>query len=383
MPEKPPVVLLANVRWDALWEYSHALAALFANAGYPTVFVETTGLRTPPLGMTTGRRVLKRLLSVRSGGKKPANLSPNLTIYPPLVAPPTYGAFRRTNHRLFVPRTVRDLRRLVGTAPVVMPFAPTRTTLDLVSRLKPRLTWYHCTLNYAEIPDAPADIEETERQLLMAADVATVDSGFLKEKHRGVRSDMIHIEGGVDFELFRRADTGLLRSPARILYYFGRAYERVFDFDLVRGVVEAGFTVRMLGTLSEPSFARLPGVEYLGEVPHKTLPERLREADVLIIPYKITPFTRGTFPAKTYESLATGKPVIATPLPDLKRLSRHVYLGDGAKEFVKILQFVHESETSERVHARVELARENSWEARFARFEEILWGSLRGQQLSS
>src|SRR5918996_1185355 len=90
MPEKPPVVLLANVRWEALREWSHILATLFSDAGYPTVFVETTGIRKPPLRMTTGRRVLKRLLSVRSGGKKPASLSPNLTVYSPLVAPPTH-----------------------------------------------------------------------------------------------------------------------------------------------------------------------------------------------------------------------------------------------------------------------------------------------------
>src|SRR5918998_1276381 len=90
MPEKPPVVLLTNVRWDALWEYSHVLATLFADAGYPTVFVETTGMRNPPLGITTGRRVLQRLLRARrSGGKKPASLSPNLTVYSPLVVPPT------------------------------------------------------------------------------------------------------------------------------------------------------------------------------------------------------------------------------------------------------------------------------------------------------
>jgi glycosyltransferase involved in cell wall biosynthesis len=374
--EKPPVVLLANVRWDALWEYSHILATLFADAGYPTVYVETTGMMNPTLKMATGGKVLQRLLSVRSGGKRPASLSPNLTIYSPLVAPPTYKAFRGINHYLFVPRIVRDLRRLAGPAPVVIAFAPTQTTLDLISGLEPRLTWYHCVLNYEEFPVAPSDMGETEWRLLRVADTVTVDSGFLKEKHRGVRPDMIRIESGVDFELFRRADTGPLESPAKVLYYFGTVDEPWFDFDLVREVAEAGFTVRMLGTLSEPSFARIPGVEYLGSVPHNVLPEHLREADALIIPYKITSFSKGTFPAKTYESLATGKPVVATPLPDLKQLGEHLYLGDGAEEFVEILRRLHESETPERVRARVEFARENSWEARFARFEEVLWGNL-------
>lgn len=49
--DKPPVVLLANIRWGALWEWSQILATLFAKAGYPTVYVETTGTRNPPLEM--------------------------------------------------------------------------------------------------------------------------------------------------------------------------------------------------------------------------------------------------------------------------------------------------------------------------------------------
>jgi glycosyltransferase involved in cell wall biosynthesis len=375
MPEKPPVVLLANIRWDAFWEASQSLATLFADAGYPTVYVETTGIRKPPLEMVVARRILKRLLSVRSGGKRPANLSPDLTVYSPLVAPPTRETFRRINRHLFVPRIVRDVRRLVGPEPVVIAFPPTQTTLELVSGLEPRLSWYHCVFNYEEFPGTPADIGETERRLLKAVDTASVDSGFLKEKHRRVRPDMIHIEGGVDFELFQRADVGPLESPAKTLYYFGTADMR-FDFDLVREVAEAGYTVRMLGTIERPSFARIPGIEYLGKVPHEVLPDHLREADALIIPYKITSLSKGIFPAKTYESLATGKPVVATPLPDLKRLAGHVYLADGAEEFIGILRRLHESETPERRRARVELARENSWEARFARFEEILWGNL-------
>jgi glycosyltransferase involved in cell wall biosynthesis len=374
--EKPPVVLLANIRWDAFWEWSKILATLFADAGYPTVYVETTGIRKPPLEAVVARRILKRLLNARSRGKKPASLSPNLTVYSPLVAPPTREAFRRLNHRLFVPRIVRDLRSLVGSAPVVIAFPPTRTTLDLVSKLEPRLTWYHCIFNYAEFPGTPADIRETERQLFETADTVTVDSGFLKEKHYRVRSDMIRIESGVHFELFRRADTGPLESPVKTVYYFGTADETRFDFELVREMAETGYTVRMLGTLSDPSFARVPGVEYLGQVPHEDLPEHLSAADALIIPYKITSFSKGTFPAKTYECLATGKPVVATPLPDLKRFGEHVYLGDGAKEFVGILQRLHETETPERMRDRVELARKNSWEARFARFEEILWENL-------
>src|SRR5215211_8225806 len=93
---KTPVVILSGVRWDFLWQRHQTLATLFAGAGYPTIFVETTGLANPRLTGNTLRRVFKRIR--RSGGageKQPAER--DLTVYAPLTAPPTYGAFRWMN----------------------------------------------------------------------------------------------------------------------------------------------------------------------------------------------------------------------------------------------------------------------------------------------
>ncbi len=359
-----------------MWEWSQILSTMFARAGHPTVCVETTGIANPSLDVESGRKVLRRLLHARSGGRTYAGRPANLHVYSPLVAPPTLGAFRRINQKVLVPRVVRDLRRLAGPEPVVMAFTPTHTTLDLLSKLTPSLIWYHCVLNYEEIPGTPQDLRDTERRLLELADIATVDSTFLAEKHRDERPDMVHIESGVDFEMFRKADTGLLKRPPRTIYYFGAADKRRFDFDLVRGLTEAGFTIRMVGTLSDPAFARVPGIDYRGAVPHKELPTFLRDADALIIPYKITSFSKGTFPAKTYECLATGKPVIATRLPDLARLNKHLYLVDSREELIETLRRLPETETPEKVLARIEVARENSWDARFGKFEELLWRKL-------
>jgi glycosyltransferase involved in cell wall biosynthesis len=372
----PSVILLANIRWNALWEWSQILATTFAKAGYPTICVETTGITNPRPNMNTSRKVLRRILHARSKGKKHGADRANLRVYSPLVMPPTYQGFRLINRRVFVPRVVRDLYRLAGPEPVVLAFTPTQTTLDILSGLAPRLTWYHCVLNYEEIPGTPPDMKDTELRLLSSADVVTVDSNFLKQKHSGVRPDSIHIESGVDFQLFQQAYTGPSGAPVRNVYYFGAADERRFDFELVREVAQAGFTVRMLGTLSDPGFARIPGIQFLGAVPHKDLPNYLRDADVLIIPYKITAFSKGTFPAKTYECLATGKPIVATPLPDLAKLGEHLYLAEGSSEFVGILRKIPDLETPAKVHARVEVARQNSWEARFRRFEEILWQKI-------
>jgi len=114
-------------------------------------------------------------------------------------------------------------------------------------------------------------------------------------------------------------------------------------------------------------------VDYQGEVSHAELPATLDGTDAFIIPYKINDLTLGISPMKIYECLATGIPVVATPLPEFERFGEHVYLAEDAEGFAEVLQRLPQTETEEKGRARIELARENSWEARFAALEkEIL-----------
>jgi hypothetical protein len=43
---------------------------------------------------------------------------------------------------------------------------------------------------------------------------------------------------------------------------------------------------------------------------------------------------------------------------------------------VRVLQSLERLETEEKVRARIELARKNSWEVRFREIEEALWRAL-------
>jgi hypothetical protein len=373
MLKKPPVVLLSNIRWDFLWQWTQILATMFARAGYPTVCVETTGITNPRFDLPTIRSIVRRLRHIGPTNEAEAELPANLVIYPPLVAPPTYKILRRLNRRIFVPKIIRDLRQLVDSEPVFIAFPPTQTTLDILSDFQSKIIWYHCVLNYEEYPRTPADIKNTEKRLLKRADIVTADSNFLMEKHHGTRPDIVQIESGVDFSVFHEAYNPASKGAVHTVCFFGSMDDRRFDFELVRQLARANFTVRLMGTLADPTLARLPGVDYRGQVPHAELPTHLRDVDALIIPYKITPFSKGTFPAKTYECLATGKPIVATPLPDLLRFGEHVYLANDAEDFIRILRELPNWETPDKANARIALARRNSWEARFSEFERLLW----------
>ncbi len=372
---KPPVIMLAGIRWDFLWQRHQSLATRFARAGYPTVFVETTGLANPRPGLATLRKALSRLGRSRGGGKGLRG-EPGPTVYSPLVAPPTLETFRRANRRVFLPRVLRDLEKAAGRSPVVVAYPPTRTTLDLISGLTPRLVFYDCADDYEHFPGVPKDIRETERELLRRADLVSCTSTYLLRKVRPLRPDALLSGPAVDYERFAALQDPRPAEEVRTVCFFGHVSRERTDFAALRAIAGAGFSVRLVGGLGrvERGFLQTPGLDYRGEVSHANLPDALRGVDAFVLPYKINGLTRGISPAKTYECLATGKPVVAAPLPAIEELAGHIYLARRPKDYVEVLRTL--KETEERVRARTGLARENSWDARFAEVEGALWRAL-------
>jgi glycosyltransferase involved in cell wall biosynthesis len=369
------VVILAGIRWDFLWQRHQILATRFARAGYPTVFVETTGLANPRPSPATLRKVLSRL--GHSGGKTLPG-EPGLTVYASLVAPPTLGAFRLANRRILLPRVLRDLRKAAGPSPIVVAYPPTRTTLDLISGLGPRLVLYDCSDDYEHFPRAPKDIRETERELLGLADLVSCTSTHLLQKVRPLRPDAFLSGPAVDYERFAALQDPGPIGKVRTVCFFGHVSRKRTDFAALRAIAGAGFVVRLVGGLGrvERGFLETPGVDYWGEVSHAGLPASLVGVDAFVLPYRINGLTRGISPAKTYECLATGKPIVAAPLPAMEELVGHVYLARRPEEYVEVLQSLEETETEEGARARIGLARKNSWDARFAGLEEALWRAL-------
>jgi glycosyltransferase involved in cell wall biosynthesis len=374
---KPPVVILSGVRWDFLWQRHQTLATLFARAGYPTVFVETTGLANPRPTGDTLHKVLARVRRSGGAGEKPS-AERNLTVYAPLTAPPTRGAFRWSNARLLVPRVLSDLRKLAGPHPVVMAYPPTSTTLGLISGLDPRIVLYDCADDYEHFPGAPKDIGETERELLLRADLVSCTSAYLLEKARRLRPDAFLSGPAVDYERFASLQGYHPDGEVRIVCFFGHVSRERVDFDALQAIAGAGFDLRIVGGLGsvEKGLLEIPGVDYAGEMSHAGLPAALAGVDAFVLPYEVNGLTRGISPAKTYECLATGKPVVAAYLPAMRDLAGHVYLAERPEDYVEILRNLKGLETEEKRRARLELARKNSWDTRFRQLEEAIWRLL-------
>ncbi len=360
-------MILSGIRWNFLWQRHQALATLFARAGYPTVFVETTGLANPRPSLDALRKISAR---VGTSGSSKAQVEKNLNVYAPVVAPPTVNTFRRINARIFVPRVVRDLHSVVGLNPIVVAYPPTRTTLDIVAGLEPRVLLYDRSDDYSAFPRIPSDVVATERELIRNSDLISCTSTTLLEDVKPYRPDAFLSGPAVDYERFAVLQN-FRRNATRTVCFFGDLSGARLDTRVFEKIAQAGIRVKLLGRLDhqQKHLAEIPGIDYVGVVDHIRLPEALAGVDAFVLPYKTNRLTQGISPAKLYECLATGKPIVASRLPAILELGQHIYPAETPEDFVKTLQNLQASESEERFQERIKVARDNSWETRFGEIE--------------
>jgi glycosyltransferase involved in cell wall biosynthesis len=202
------------------------------------------------------------------------------------------------------------------------------------------------------------------------------DSDFLYQQKRAEHGNVVQIHQGVPEEFFRA------KPPAadfrRLCYYgtWGVDLEPAF----LAALCEAGFEVTVSGFLkgSPPPFPQ--GVRHLPPVRREDLVARLEGFDAFLLPYRINPFLMGVIPAKIYEILAMGRPVLATPLPSFAPLKSLVHVADAPADWVRIARALPRTETPALREERIALAREHTCAKEFQRFREAVravWGAAR------
>lgn len=105
-----------------------------------------------------------------------------------------------------------------------------------------------------------------------------------------------------------------------------------------------------------------PNVRLLGWKPQSELAEYTRAFDVCLIPYRVDhPFNRVCNPTKLMDSMGTGRPIVATALPECEAHAERIDVADSHAEFVtRVRAIVSRGGDDGRASLRHSFARENS-----------------------
>ena len=362
-----PVVILSSIDWDTAWQRHQIFAERFAASGHPVFFVENTGFREPRAA-DSGRIWRKIVNLYRPQSMSRVNAIPGgVRLVAPLVLPPTRETFRRLDTQLFIPQIVGALANLgLDRAPIVVAYMPTTTVVELARQLAPAALVYDCASNFRGHPDALPDLPATERALLDAADLVVCDSDFLYQQKKAEHARVTQIHQGVSDDFFDAV-------PARGLTNFGYYGTWIPDLDhrYLNALIDAGFEASFSGFVkgTPPPFS--PKVRLLAPVPREQLVRRLETFDAFVLPYNLNEFMLGVVPAKLYEMLAMGRPIIAAPLPSLLPLAKQglLYLASTPEEAVAAAKALPKTETPELRARRVAAAQEHTHDREFARLD--------------
>jgi glycosyltransferase involved in cell wall biosynthesis len=252
----------------------------------------------------------------------------------------------------------------------------------LAESLRARFGWpivYDCMDDHAGFFQNGAEVLETERRLVAAADLVVASSRRLYEAIRARSRSATLIRNACEYEHFCREDA---RPPSRrdhpTIGYYG-AIAEWFDSELVAklAALRPEWRFELIGSTLAGNIRPLeglPNIRLLGECPYAELPGRLDGWDAFIIPFRRQPLTEATNPVKVYEMLATGKPVVAVGLPELVPIARRglIRLAATAERFAAAIERALRDDEPPSRDRRRAFARANTWSVRHRKLAEAI-----------
>lgn len=233
-----------------------------------------------------------------------------------------------------------------------------------------------------------AAMAAAEHRLLRRADLVFTSGLDLQTLAEAAGAHPLLVQNGVLFEHFAAAAIHPLPEPAPIagkgqprLLFYG-TFGPWLNTGLLAAIARSrpGWTLVLFGGgygADLGQLAGLPNVHQLGWQPYALLPAYLQHAAVCLLPFHDTPATRAMDPVKLYEYLAAGKPVVATPLPELAKWGDLVDLATTPAEVIAAIErHLRSPETAERRQQRLAAAARHTWAARAATISAELEAAL-------
>ena len=344
------------------------------------------------------KRAKERLTAYRAGGQV-SKEHPNVKIYaaPPVM--PFYNKKRAVNraNQKKLARWLAGLVRDNGFSDDFILWCYSPSSCDVVEPLAKELgidpaklwerTVYDCVDRHSAYPGMidPAVVDGMEEDLASRCGTVFATASGLYERLRAFNGNCHLIPNGAAYELFSRT-AELEKEGVSPHFGFVGMLQECIDYDILRSVAESfpqgklSLIGRSLPGVDLSWIDRYPNVEYVGLVPQTELPERIKDFDVCLNVFADNDLSRDVSPLKFYEYLATGKPVVSTPVPiQVRDYADCIYIASGKEDFIeKCRQALAEPEGSPLRRMRMEQGKACSWDERVKAMRDIL-GSAGGR----
>jgi len=361
------------------WWYHHPhskahLMRKFARAGNKVIFVNSISMGLPGLAHKDLLPRIKRKLG--SYSKLARETDDGITVVSPASLPFFGSATARAVNRRLLGTQIKRLARNRGlTKPILWIAIP--TAADMIGTLGESAVVYHVSDKYdANTMDHatdPALIRRLHEQAIDAADLIFYSGRKLfTEAERGCERSHL-LEQGVDYDHWRRVrETPIAPEIAHIprprIGYFGAIEPWLVDQELIKRASRERpeWHWIFIGNKSRGlEIEDLPNVHFLPPVPYADLPAYAAGFDVCVLPWETEQsFTSYGSAIKVREYLATGKPVVISPLPEYEPMRDVLRIARTRDDFLRLVEEALHDNDAAAVARRQASVASGTWDAR-------------------
>jgi glycosyltransferase involved in cell wall biosynthesis len=377
------------------WWYHHPhsknhLMRRFARAGNKVIFVNSISMGLAPI--KSGELLPRVKRKLKSYAKLARTTEEGITVVSPAVVP-FFGsaAATATNRRLLTAQISSLAKRRGLTKPILWIAIP--TAVEVIGRLNESLIIYHVSDKYdANTMDHatdPALIRKLHERAIEAADLVFYSSRKLLNEATKGREKSHLLEQAVDFDHWARISREDLKVAAAVadipqprIGYFGAIEPWLIDQELIKQASREhpDWNWVFIGNKSRGlEIENLPNVHFLPPVPYHELPNYAAGFDVCVLPWNTeVPFTSYGSAIKVREYLASGKPVVISPLPEYEPMSEVLRIGRTRAEFLNLVDDALREQGSELAQHRQAAVSTGTWDARAEWVSELLERKFKG-----
>jgi glycosyltransferase involved in cell wall biosynthesis len=363
------------------WWYHHPhsknhLMRRFARAGNKVIFVNSISMGLAPI---RSRELVPRITrKLKSYAKLARTTEEGITVVSPAVVP-FFGSrvVTAANRRLLTTQIAGLARRRGLSHPILWIAIP--TAVEVVGRLNESLVIYHVSDKYdANTMDHatdPAFIRSLHERAIDAADLIFYSSRkLLAEATRRLERSHL-LEQAVDFDHWSgisasdvRVAEEVQKIPRPRLGYFGAIEPWLIDQELIKRASRErrDWNWIFIGNKSRGlEIESLPNVHFLAPVSYHDLPNYAAGFDVCVLPWNTeVPFTSYGSAIKVREYLASGKPVVISPLPEYETMGDVLRIGRSPDQFLQLVEEALREEGTAMALARQDAVRDGTWDVR-------------------
>ncbi len=293
-------------------------------------------------------------------------------------------------HKLSQGKLLESLRKQIEylgfSNPILWVYSPYSSGIP--KNLNECLSIYHCTNDYSNsnIPSMMKRLRKiTEDELTRKSDIIFASADHLMQTRGEINKNVYMFPSAVDYDHFVKATDSTATVPEVItdipkprICYVG-TIDQALDIDLMTNLSlslpNCSFVIMGIMRRDRPDFHKLikqPNVFFLGKIEYELVPSFLKGVDICLIPYVVNEFTRSVSPLKLYEYMAAGKPVISTPLPEVKKYSDAILISHDLNSFLKHIDFCLNNQINKILDKANEVVQQHTWDARVDGMSRII-----------